>query len=110
MQAATSLTTRPFLHNTTIPIAVCLALVAAHKAFNFPRLERLGLLILVAFLSHHFRDSWRRGLWICPVASSLPVSYHMYLVLTVLLPHAVVLYMTRCCSDGKDLRSSLETV
>jgi hypothetical protein len=92
-QKATSLTHRPFLHCTTLPVVAYLSTAAAHLLFGFPRLERWGLVLLVAFLSHHLRDAWRRGLWLPPFSNALPVSYMGYLLAVAALPNLVRWYV-----------------
>ena len=59
--------------------------------FNFFVMENqtviktYSTLAFVAFFTHHLRDASRRGLWFAPWIQSLPVSYSMYIFLTVLL-------------------------
>ena len=43
-------------------------------------------MILVAGLSHHWRDGYRHGIWFCPFGSTPLYSYTLYLVGLVLLP------------------------
>ena len=44
------------------------------------------LMVISALLSHHLRDSFRRGLWLWPLSdTSIPVSYLAYLVLEMLM-------------------------
>lgn len=58
------------------------------KCLGFPVLEgvRGSLLLLTAWLTHHLRDSIRRGLWFCPWGSLKPTPYWLYLTAMALLP------------------------
>eukprot|EP00750_Incisomonas_marina_P016916 INCI19652.1.p1 GENE.INCI19652.1~~INCI19652.1.p1 ORF type:complete len:247 (+),score=14.98 INCI19652.1:379-1119(+) len=44
--------------------------------------QHLAYFLVGAVCVHELRDSWRRGFWLCPFGS-IPVSYSLYVVLTI---------------------------
>ncbi|KDO35254.1 hypothetical protein SPRG_00100 [Saprolegnia parasitica CBS 223.65] len=89
-RAATSLSERPFGH-----AVVFVAALALLTWWTCPvaRRVRAVAFVLACLLSHHLRDSYRRGLWIAPVVGSTPpVPYPIYLVLEVLLPTSLAFW------------------
>ncbi|XP_054006804.1 transmembrane protein 267 [Hylaeus anthracinus] len=98
---ATHLTKRPFLHCTTLPIALWLMLNFYASVFNHPRLSYYSWIMLSSFLSHHIRDGTRRGLWFCPIGSTQPIPYYLYLSLSMILPHVLQWLMTSSMHEPK---------
>lgn len=86
---ATHLQKRPFFHCTTLPIALWLMLNFYASVFNQPQLGPYSWMMLTSFLSHHIRDATRRGLWFCPIGSTQPIPYYLYLVMSMMLPHVL---------------------
>ncbi|KAH0946600.1 hypothetical protein HN011_010463 [Eciton burchellii] len=91
---ATHLQKRPFLHCTTIPIVLWILFILLSIAFHSPVLEHTSWLILAAFLSHHIRDGTRRGLWFCPLGSTRPIPYYLYVSLCMSLPYVLYWLMS----------------
>ncbi|KAK2717183.1 hypothetical protein QYM36_007332 [Artemia franciscana] len=89
LKAAVSLSSRPFLHCTTIPIIVLLVLhMSSRIFFKSERLKTLlrdlGWIQAIALVSHHLRDGHRRGIWICPFGS-IKYPYVVYIPFTLLV-------------------------
>ncbi len=93
LQEAVSLNRRSFLHCSTIPLVVWLLSLALNRVFGHPEVERLGCIFLVAFLSHHIRDAWRRGFWLAPLGH-LHVPYALSFAMLIFLPALVAAYMS----------------
>ncbi|KAK4023890.1 hypothetical protein OUZ56_009284 [Daphnia magna] len=105
LQVATTLPHRPFLHCTTVfsAIAVLLALLSI-KMHSIPYLK-LSLIITTAIWTHHWRDGYRRGIWICPIGSTPPYWYFLYLVGLVALPlslHFVLRFTSELINKAKN--------
>ncbi|XP_031846842.1 transmembrane protein 267 [Nomia melanderi] len=86
---ATHLEKRPFMHCTTLPIIIWLILNYYSSAYNHPQLSHVSWMILASFLSHHIRDGTRRGLWFCPIGSTQPIPYYLYLSMSMMLPYVL---------------------
>nr|XP_033340130.1 transmembrane protein 267 [Megalopta genalis] len=86
---ATHLKKRPFLHCTTVPIVIWTLLNLYSSMFNHPKSSYYAWMILASFLSHHIRDGTRRGLWFCPIGSTEPIPYYLYLCMSMMLPHVL---------------------
>ncbi|KAK9304829.1 hypothetical protein QLX08_003902 [Tetragonisca angustula] len=86
---ATHLEKRPFFHCTTLPITAWLMMNFYASVFNSPKLSYYSWIILASFLSHHIRDGTRRGLWFCPIGSTQPIPYYLYLSMSMMLPHVL---------------------
>jgi hypothetical protein len=61
-QDAVSLSQRPFLHCSSLPLALLLLLLLVGRMVA-GNLLRFGLLLFSSLFSHHLRDATRRGLW-----------------------------------------------
>lgn len=59
------------------------------SVFNYPKFSYYSWIILASFLSHHIRDGTRRGLWFCPIGSTQPIPYYLYLSMSMILPHVL---------------------
>lgn len=95
LQDARQLSSRPPMHCTSIILAgFGLMLLLAH-VFQWPSLHHFTWILVAAVVSHHLRDSTRRGLWLYPFGSSPPIPYTGYLVGCILLPHVVPSLMQR---------------
>nr|ACO11147.1 C5orf28 homolog [Caligus rogercresseyi] len=88
LQAAISLPHRPFLHNSLIPMSLWALSLMLATVMRRSKYLRVGSLFGLAFMSHHIRDAWRRGLWLGPLGS-MSVSYHGYLLALALEPLAL---------------------
>jgi len=85
LKAATSLQSRPFLHDSLVPILVLLTSLLLGLLDKSGLITRLGILTFSSLLSHHFRDAWRRGLWFRGIGV-LELHYWTYIFLTFLFP------------------------
>lgn len=86
LKDATSLSRRPFLHCTTLPILAFTVIFLMSYSHKNSDLEVFGWIFIASFLSHHTRDAARRGYWLWPFGSTPPLGTSLYLFLTVLLP------------------------
>ncbi|XP_071438645.1 transmembrane protein 267 isoform X2 [Hetaerina americana] len=97
---AVRLSSRPFMHCTTLVIIITLLVRVVVKVLQFTHKlhaiwKRIDWLFLLATISHHIRDGSRRGLWLWPlpfwssgnVYSTPPLPKVIYLILTMTLPH-----------------------
>lgn len=80
---ATSLRTRPIFHCTTLLFlpGTVLVFFSAHKKKK--SLFLFGWVLLIASLTHHMRDGYRRGLWMCPFPASSDFTYTTYILLLI---------------------------
>jgi hypothetical protein len=86
LRDALSLPERPLLHSSLVVLCIG-ALLAALFARRWPNLP---FMVWGSFLSHHLRDSYRRGLTFWPLDAKIPVSYNGYLLCLFLLPTVIV--------------------
>lgn len=90
---ATSLTHRPFLHNSMIFVALFASIITS-VICQHSLVVSLWLSVgFVAFFTHQIRDAIRRGLWFrAPHLnySTAPVLYWVYLALEQLCAHAMI--------------------
>ncbi|XP_057373459.1 transmembrane protein 267-like [Daphnia carinata] len=105
LQVATRLLHRPLLHCTTVlsAVAVLLALLSI-KIHSIPYLK-LSLIITTAVWTHHWRDGYRRGIWICPIGSTPPYGYVLYLVGLIALPlglHFILRFTSELVQKAKN--------
>lgn len=86
LEDAVKLTSRPAAHSVLFGIAIVGLL-----AWCAPARSRLPSIVAYAFISHHLRDSIRRGLYFYPIGgNSPPLPYFsLYLPLQTLLPQAL---------------------
>ena len=87
-QDALHLPRRPYLHTTSIVLTVA-PLLQVCFAQNNPSLKSLPFMFTVAVLSHHLRDSNRRGLWFWPFGTTPPLPQWLYISCTLVLPYLV---------------------
>ncbi|CAK9800223.1 Transmembrane protein 267 [Anthophora plagiata] len=80
---------RPFFHCTTLPITIWFMINLYSSIFNESKYGQYSWIILASFLSHHIRDGTRRGLWFCPIGSTQPIPYYLYLTMSMMLPHVI---------------------
>lgn len=66
-------------------------------------LYQLGWILLAALLSHHIRDSTRRGFWMWPFGTTKPLPHVAYLLAEILLPNAIIMLMS--AYSGESTRS-----
>lgn len=91
-QNALSLTHRPILHCSTIPVSLLVILVLTGKLVCSRHPITAGFMIFTSIFSHHIRDATRRGLWFFPFGSTPPLPYSLYILLELIIPHSVKLY------------------
>lgn len=89
----TNLSKRPFLHCTTVPILLWIILILISTTFNNQSLNDFSWIIFASFLSHHIRDATRRGLWFCPLGTTQPIPYYMYIAMSMMLPYILHWFM-----------------
>lgn len=91
---ATSLSFRPILHWTTLPVTFFVFLVILALAVHSVKLYKFAWFILTAFGTHHLRDGYRRGIWIHPLPSIPPFPYVIYLIglVAIMLSFNFVMY------------------
>ncbi|CAM1319488.1 C5orf28 (predicted) [Pycnogonum litorale] len=94
LQDVVTLSSRPFLHCTTVPIVMLVILLLYGRLKSSRMLILLAWLIFVAFISHHLRDSTRRGLWFFYFGSTEPLPYNVYLSAQIMLPLSVKYCLT----------------
>lgn len=61
--------------------------------FKMNGMYKFSWILAAAFLSHHIRDSKRRGLWLWPLGSTPPLPIVLYLTSQMLLPHIFAIIM-----------------
>lgn len=62
------------------------SLLALAHYLRSSNIELFGWILLAAFLSHHVRDAARRGFWLWPFGSTVPLGTGLYLITTMLFP------------------------
>jgi len=103
LQHALSLSSRPMFHASTLIPMIAASIYIVSLYLKDPRLKVLTLMFLVAWTSHHIRDSTRRGLWFPPFGSTRALPTTTYMLLTMLIPvlFKAVLYYTEILSFDK---------
>eukprot|EP00117_Sycon_ciliatum_P050672 scpid83411/ scgid35740/ Transmembrane protein C5orf28 len=74
LKDALRLPRRPFMHASTWWLVPLVAVVVSHCVAG-KRSLRASVLVSVAIISHHLRDSHRRGLWFPPFGSTAPLPW-----------------------------------
>lgn len=92
MQEATKLRHRPFLHCSTIPLVIFALSWLLQNVISHRHTVWITI-ILCAFISHHIRDSTRRGLWLWPFGHTKPLPYLAYIGITQALPHILAYFI-----------------
>lgn len=93
LQHATNLPNRPFLHCSTIPLLLLVAVYfvsVSYKSANSLKVLLWMMMLFTAFISHHVRDATRRGLWFFGYGHTLPVPYYGYVLLVMAIPWIMV--------------------
>ncbi|XP_003703854.1 transmembrane protein 267 [Megachile rotundata] len=104
---ATHLEKRPFLHCTTVPISLWFIFNFYSNVLNYPKFSYYSWIILASFLSHHIRDATRRGLWFCPIGSTQPIPYYLYLIMSMMLPHVLQWLMISFIHESRTHNATL---
>ncbi|KAL0275385.1 UNVERIFIED_CONTAM: hypothetical protein PYX00_003244 [Menopon gallinae] len=94
LKDAVNLSHRPMFHCTSGAMAVSGGMLMIAYLLHISWLYRFACIVIAAFLSHHIRDSTRRGLWIWPFGVTKPIPYFAYLIAEVLLPHAIIMLVS----------------
>ena len=94
LQAATSLSKRPFLHNSSLIVVIFLLLFCLQKCAQLADIHALThistpWIFLLAWTSHHVRDGVRRGLWFAPFGSTAAVPKLLYVCIVSFCPIAL---------------------
>lgn len=76
------------MHCTTIVFVFTLALWIAQKILSPAHriLRIMWILVGVSWITHHFRDGQRHGIWLCPIGSLPPIPYELYLLIMIGFP------------------------
>ncbi|KAK7864011.1 hypothetical protein R5R35_000117 [Gryllus longicercus] len=98
---ALNLTSRPFLHCSSVVFLLCVIFISVSSVFNLKEITTFGWILFAAFVSHHIRDATRRGLWIWPFGSTAPIPYNIYIILTMLFPFVLITVMTLCTASPR---------
>ena len=85
-QDALSLQKRPFFHATTLIFVIDGIFLLFSLVLRTRSLQLFAMMFSVAWLSHHIRDSTRRGLWFPPFGETPPLPRYLYLAVILLLP------------------------
>ncbi|XP_062134470.1 transmembrane protein 267 [Drosophila sulfurigaster albostrigata] len=99
LEDATNLSRRPFLHCSSIILAMLLLYICT-ACLNYFRSSLLLGALLCAFITHHTRDAVRRGYWLWPFyehTDRLPQL--AYIVVTVLTPYLLG-YLHNVCRSA----------
>lgn len=108
LEDALSLSSRPFLHCSSIPFITVVSLILLCHALQLGHLSTLSWMLLVAFTSHHIRDAARHGLWLWPFGSTPPLNYFLYIALTMCLPLYIIIFMNFINFSSKPYKYILE--
>ncbi|KAJ9599531.1 hypothetical protein L9F63_010003 [Diploptera punctata] len=106
LQDARNLSSRPFLHCTSIPVALITSIYLLAYIWHWSSVQRLLWILLAAILSHHIRDATRRGFWIFPFGSTPPLPYSLYIVANMALPHVIKALIWYTGNSGKTISLS----
>lgn len=110
LQAALSLRSRPFLHSTTLTLALCVLLFLTGHTLNKGWIKLLSVMCFLAWTSHHVRDGSRRGLWFPPIGSTPAIPYSIYVTLTCLMPLVMMFVLHTCRVDFMSLNAHRQLV
>ncbi|XP_077997062.1 transmembrane protein 267-like [Glandiceps talaboti] len=102
LKAALSLDSRPLFHCTTLIPVIAVLLKLANVLRPMPHLKPLPWIFTVAWLTHHIRDGFRRGLWLWPFGNTDPLPYWLYLIATMMSP--VVTMVTLQVTNSRKFR------
>ena len=87
LQAATSLSKRPFLHNSSLVVVIFLLLFCLQRFAQLADTHAsTPWIFLLAWTSHHVRDGVRRGLWFAPFGSTAAVPKWLYVCIVSFCP------------------------
>lgn len=90
---ATNLSSRPFLHNSLIPLIIIIALLICHFTSQNDYVIMILTVLTIAFSTHHIRDANRRGLLFAPFFQTPPIPYLVYIGLSVLIPFVCKIFI-----------------
>ncbi|XP_065923786.1 transmembrane protein 267-like [Magallana gigas] len=110
LQAALSLRSRPFLHSSTLTLALCVLLFLTGHALNKGWIKLLSVMCFLAWMSHHVRDGSRRGLWFPPLGSTPAIPYSIYVTVTCLMPLVMMFVLQTCHVDFMSLNAHRQLV
>jgi len=108
LKAATSLTQRPFFHNSLVFVVLLLMAFLFSLTEKYAYISRICVLGFSSIFSHHCRDAWRRGFWFSGVGV-FGVSYNAYLLLMYSLPfiNYTVLHLLEAWGTPRSFRKPL---
>lgn len=99
LQDATNLMRRPFLHCSSIILAMLLFYICT-ACLNYFRSSLLLGALLCAFITHHTRDAVRRGYWFWPFYDHTEhIPQLAYIVGTILTPYLLG-YLHNICRSA----------
>lgn len=85
LKDALSLQQRPPMHSTSTIIFITSTMWVISLLLKWPQLKKVAMVCFVAWMTHHFRDAYRRGLWLPPLGSTPPLPYGLYITFIVAL-------------------------
>lgn len=101
-QKAVTISQRPFLHFTTIPVLIMLLMIPAYQWLRSFRWNLWLCTIACAFLSHHTRDATRRGFTFWPLGMTKSLPYPLYIGCIIVIPFALAKWL--CVTSPNQLR------
>lgn len=95
LKDAVSISNRPFMHCTSTTLSAIIVILCFAYKLNIFWLYQFGWILIAAVVSHHVRDSSRRGFWLWPFGSTPPTQYGLYIIIQMLLPYAISFLMNQ---------------
>lgn len=99
-QRAVQIQQRPFLHFTTIPLALMFLMFLLQRNAELSRVNLWLSVVVCAFLSHHTRDATRRGYTLWPFVTTGPIPYPSYIAAVVAIPFLMVKWLDITTKDN----------
>ncbi|KAK2179890.1 hypothetical protein NP493_465g00003 [Ridgeia piscesae] len=110
LNAATSLTKRPFLHNSSLILIIFMLLYSLQQCRQFSGiLASVPWIFLLAWTSHHMRDGIRHGLWFAPFGSTQVIPKWLYIGVISLCPLLLKAVVMLRWSDSDHSRTGSST-
>lgn len=98
LQGAINLTSRPFLHCSTIIILISFVYLCT-SCLNYFKWSLFIGVVLCAFITHHTRDAIRRGYWFYPWGNTNKLPNLAYIIITIATPY-VIGYLYAFCRSA----------
>ncbi|KAJ0184336.1 hypothetical protein K1T71_000759 [Dendrolimus kikuchii] len=81
---------RGIFHCTSFCLLITGILYIIYYNTRNPNILLLKFMFLIAYSSHHIRDSNRRGLWLYPYGHTPAIDYYLSVIIICILPHIYV--------------------